>query len=98
MALLARRGLCFADLDATLARKRRYVQLISSHMCEGGAPKGAPKGGREGGRGGRDVQGKGGKEGGKAGREATPLEAKGFRAACEALSPEARIEPPPHRT
>ena len=84
-APLARCGLCFADLDATLARKRRYVHLISSHMGEGGSFKG-----RESGRGGREVHGKGGKEGGKAGREGSPLEALGFRAACAALSPEAR--------
>ena len=90
MAPLSRRGLCFADLDATLARKRRYVHLISSHMGEGGSFKG-----RESGRGGREVHGKGGKEGGKASREGSPLEALGFRAACAALSPEARTPPPP---
>ena len=88
-APLSRRGLCFADLDATLARKRRYVHLISSHMGEGGSFKG-----RESGRGGREVHGKGGKEGGKASREGSPLEALGFRAACAALSPEARTPTP----
>ena len=62
-------------LTLTLTLTRRYVHLISTHLGEGG---------REGGgKGGKDLHGKGGKEG-------APVEALGFRAACAALSPEAR--------
>ena len=78
-------------LTLTLTLTRRYVHLISTHLGEGGR-EGGGKGGKDShGKGGKDLHGKGGKDlHGKGGKEGAPVEALGFRAACAALSPEAR--------